>query len=484
MKLSLHKKLVLAILLSIISVIIIMLALISWSFDRGFKAHVLAEEERNDRLIIETLVERYEITGSWDFIKNNPFLWDALTSRKPHRPRFRSDHFERDRDSEEREHFEDRPPSREREARRPPPMPKPERVLLDPDKQTIAGTVKFDQLEDYLLKPILLEGKTIGFLAREPIEKMINPRQEKFMRQLQRWFFIIAGSAIAVALIIAWFLSRNLLKPIRRISEGTTALAAGDYGKRIEITSKDELGELSQHFNLLAKTLEENEHSRKQWIADISHELRTPLSILRGEIEAMIDGVRTMDNERLQALFKEAIHLNQLIDDLHELSLSDIGALNYEMEPHDIVEILNQSIDALQFVSDKKSINIDTTGLIKDKINVLCDSHRIQQLFTNILMNSLSYTNSPGTLKIITGIDNDKITIDIMDSAPGVSEEQIPKLFDRLYRADSSRNRKTGGSGLGLSICHNIVEAHNGKIAAKPSPLGGLWISIELPIRV
>ncbi|MBL1140550.1 MAG: HAMP domain-containing protein [Proteobacteria bacterium] len=476
MKLSLHKKLVLAILLSISSVIVIMLLLMSWSFDRGFKAHVLAEEERNDKLLIESLVDRYKTSGDWTFLQDKPSLWDEFIFSSHRKPKRRPERFEEG----------SRPPKPPGFSgdRHPPRLPKPERVLLDPDKQVIIGDIKFNQLDDYSLKPILLDGQTIGFLAREPFEKSINPRQQKFMRHLQKLFFLIAGSAIAVAIIIAWVLSRNLLKPIQRISDGTTALAAGNYETRIDVTSKDELGELSRHFNLLAKTLEKNEHSRKQWIADISHELRTPLSILRGEIEALIDGVRTMDDSRLQSLHQEVVHLNQLIDDLHELSLSDIGALNYEMESQDIIGILNQSIDTLQIVADKKSIQLDKEEIIKEQIYVLCDSRRVQQLFTNIVMNSLTYTNAPGTLKVKVTTDNNSITIDFMDSSPGVTEEESPKLFDRLYRADSSRNRKSGGSGLGLSICHNIVEAHDGGISAKASPLGGLWISISFPLPV
>ena len=479
MRLSLHKKLVIAILLSISSVIFIMLLLMSWSFDRGFKAHVLAEEERNDEILIESLIEHYRDAGDWSFLSDNSALWAELTfssHRKAHQKRPRKPPEESDRKS---------PPSESSEERRPPPprKPKSERVLLDVNKQVVIGNLNLEQFEDYLLKPVLLDNETIAYLAREPLTKIINPRQRKFMRDLQELFLLIAGSAIAIAIIISWLLSRNMLKPIKHLREGTTALASGDYSKRIEITSKDELGELSQHFNLLANTLEKNEQSRKQWIADISHELRTPLSILRGEIEALIDGVRKLDDKRLKSLHQEVLHLNQLIDDLHELSMSDIGALNYEMERHNIINLLDQSVDSLQVAADEKSIKIDKQDISKDEIVVLCDEHRIQQLFTNILMNSISYTNSDGVINIKAVKSDNEVIIDFTDSSPGVDEDELPKLFERLYRADSSRNRNSGGSGLGLSICANIVEAHDGKITADASDMDGLWIRVTLPLQ-
>jgi two-component system, OmpR family, sensor histidine kinase BaeS len=470
MRFKLHSKLVLAILLSISVVILIMLTLMSYSFNRSFKAHVLELEEQGDNLLITDLTGRYKKSGNWSFLQNDPTLWDELISanyyRPPHRPRIF------------KHGSQDRKPGG---LKRPRPLPKPNRAILDLEKQTIAGTTV--ENENYSLKPILVNNQIIGYIAREPIENIISPKQEKFMQHLQKLFFSIAGISILVALIIAWVLSRHLLKPIRHISEGTTALAAGNYTQRINVSTNDELGDLSRHFNLLATTLEKNEKSRRQWVADISHELRTPLSILRGEIEALIDGVREVDSDRLQDLHKEILSLNRLIDDLHELSLSDIGALNYEKYSQDVIKILHHSISTLQPEFNSKSIAVDTTEIPKDPIKLFCDAQRIQQLFTNILSNSLSYTDSGGKLKIKTTTDNTQIVIDMLDSAPGVPDTELSRLFERLYRAESSRNRKTGGSGLGLSICKNIVEAHGGQIIAKTSSLGGIWISITFPLH-
>ena len=449
-----------------------MLLLISWTFDRGFKAHVMAEVARNDNILIESLVEHYVTVNNWSFIQENTELWQDLT-------------FSSHRKAHLSPHGIDRKPATQYHPDRYPPPPRflrSERALLSKDKQVIIGNINIEELDSYLLKPLILEQEIIGYLARESLDKIINPRQKKFMRDLQKLFFQIALSGIVIALIISWLLSRNLLKPINRISEGTTVLASGDYSKRIDITSKDELGELAQHFNILANSLEKNEESRKQWIADISHELRTPLAILRGEVEALLDGVRKLDNERLKSLHKEVLHLNQLIDDLHELSMSDIGALNYEMESGNLIKILQQTIDNLQVIADEKSIKIDKDDITDDEVLILCDERRLQQLFTNLLVNSISYTDNDGLIKLQARIQDSNVIIDFIDSSPGVTDEEIPRLFERLYRADSSRNRKTGGSGLGLSICSNIVEAHDGKITAQTSEFGGLWVRVVLPL--
>lgn len=458
MKLSLHKKLIIAILLSTSSVICIMLMLILWSFDKEFREHVLREEARRNQFIIESLEQEYSHFGSWDFLTSSPDTWRDLVTFGHHRlpPPDRSDHH-----------------------RPPPPITHAQRVLLDKDKQLIIGSS--NDYETNKLIPIKANNEIVAYLAREPMNKIFNSRQQKFINKLKKLFLSIAIVVIYISLFIAWFLSRNILKPIQRIREATTNLTAGNFETRIEVNSSDEIGELSQHFNVLANTLEKNETSRQQWVADISHELRTPLSILRGDIEAMLDGVRKIDQERMQALHKEVMSLNKLIDDLHELSMSDIGALNYEMHEHDLIEILKDSVNALANLANEKQIKIEVEEEKEVVCFVLCDEQRIQQLFNNIIINSISYTNSPGQIKIKTNIQEDNITIDIFDSAPGVASNELPKLFERLYRAEVSRNRKTGGSGLGLSICQNIIAAHNGKISAKESPLGGVWISINLP---
>jgi two-component system sensor histidine kinase BaeS len=229
--------------------------------------------------------------------------------------------------------------------------------------------------------------------------------------------------------------------------------------------------------------LQQNEASRKQWIADIAHELRTPLAILRGEIEALQDGINQPDASTLASLHQEVSHLQRLVSDLYDLSMSDSGALSYRKESLDLIALLQETLTLHSTPLQEKGLHIGLAGLSQQPVRIQGDPQRLQQLFKNLLENSLRYTDKPGQLQVSTQLQASMVTLVFADSLPGVPEDALPHLFERLYRVESSRNRATGGAGLGLSICYNIVEAHGGKISAAHSALGGLEIRVNLPLQ-
>jgi two-component system sensor histidine kinase BaeS len=233
----------------------------------------------------------------------------------------------------------------------------------------------------------------------------------------------------------------------------------------------------------LAERLQQNEASRKQWIADIAHELRTPLAILRGEIEALQDGINQPDASTLASLHQEVSHLQRLVSDLYDLSMSDSGALSYRKESLDLIAVLQETLALHSTSLDEQQLSVDVKGLNQQPVLIQGDSQRLQQLFKNLLENSLRYTDKPGQLHISTQLKAGWVDILFEDSSPGVPEDALPRLFERLYRVESSRNRATGGAGIGLSICRNIVEAHGGSISAAHSALGGLEIRVHLPLQ-
>lgn len=334
--------------------------------------------------------------------------------------------------------------------------------------------------EELQLRAIVVDGRTVGYLGILPRKKLSEAHDLHFSESQHR-FLLSLGLCIAlISVVVALPVSRQLVKPIKALAEATKKLTAGQYKSRIQVDSSDELGDLSRDFNSLAMTLENNEQTRQQWIADISHELRTPLSVLRGEIEAMQDGVREFNIDRLESLHNQVMNLNRLVNDLYELSMSDIGALNYQKNSIDLAEVLKQTIESQRNEFDDKKITVHFDH--DDKATkIFADAERLQQLFSNLLTNALRYTNIGGKLKIKLEESDKSLCITLEDSAPGVAESDLPRLFERLYRVDASRNRETGGTGLGLAICKNIVDAHEGIISAETSPLGGLKISIELP---
>ncbi|MFQ0162805.1 multidrug transporter subunit MdtD [Klebsiella pneumoniae] len=232
---------------------------------------------------------------------------------------------------------------------------------------------------------------------------------------------------------------------------------------------------------LVASTLERNQQMRRDLMADISHELRTPLAVLRGELEAIQDGVRRFTPESIPSLQAEVATLTKLVDDLHQLSMSDEGALAYQKTSLDIITLLEVAAGAFRerFASRQLSIQVS----LPEQAMIFGDRDRLMQLFNNLLENSLRYTDSGGSLHITARRSGRMLVIDFADSAPGVSDEQLARLCERFYRAEGSRNRASGGSGLGLAICLNIVAAHGGTLRADHSPFGGVSIKVELPLE-
>jgi len=456
--------------------------LMQWSFDRGFLNYVNKSEISVFEQVLSGITDEYSLHGSWDFLADEPRLWhDIILDAMPHSEQFTAD----------------RPPPRNK--RRPPGrigrgkrrqafgdrLPERNQMfhrfnLYNAEKILLTGPPR--SFNNKVAKAIASQGIIIGYLSLEPRKVLSESIELQFSQQQTDTFALIALGSIFLAGLLAAPLANHFVKPITRLKKSTRILASGQYKTRVEKLSNDELGELSADFNSLAETLEKNELARQRWIADISHELRTPIAILRGEIEAIIDGIREADTHSIESLHQEILQLNRLVDDLYELSLSDLGALNYRKNKIDICEVIESVIDNFRESFHDKEIQIksNVSDLKPQPFNG--DYDRLHQLFSNLLKNTLSYTDSGGLLEIEILSKNNQLTIHFKDSAPGVAKEDLSKLFDRLFRAESSRNRITGGAGLGMAIVKNIVEAHQGEISAHDSPHGGLWLSIEFPL--
>ena len=358
--------------------------------------------------------------------------------------------------------------------------------MLDENRQVLIGRQRWNKInEDNQDKtsflPVAVDGKTVGFLAVTPRVALSDVHDLRFSRNLERTFVFSAALMLIVSLALALPLARRLVRPVKELNRATRELSAGNYNIRSERYDNDELGELAGNFNILAETLKRNETARQQWIADISHELRTPISILRGEIEALQDGVREYSGESVAALHQEVANLGRLVDDLYELSMADIGALDYRKQDLSLTPIMDECLRNYAGRFTDRNIKVTCASHLDEKDLVFADASRLRQLFNNLLNNSLNYTDENGSLKVELVAEEGRIGITLEDSAPAVASEDLPRLFERLYRVDASRNRATGGSGLGLAICRSIVEAHNGSISAALSVLGGLKILIVLP---
>ncbi|HPE62237.1 MAG: HAMP domain-containing protein [Thiothrix sp.] len=352
-------------------------------------------------------------------------------------------------------------------------------LLMDARRQPIQGHLQ--DVPPARMIALHYRQQVIGYLHLYPPPESDDNRESRhFMERLRTTALFSTLVTLLTSLLIALLLSRQMVKPIQRLRNSTRELANGNYQSRVKIQGSDELGQLSHDFNQLAARLQENEQARQQWIMDIAHELRTPLSVLRGEIEAIQDGISHPDEPTIHSLHQETLHLQRLVEDLYHLSMSDNGALTYHKTELDLPALLRSCTEQFEPLFQEQQLDLQME-LPRQAVFFNGDPQRLQQLFHNLLQNSLRYTDKPGQLQIRLAADNRSICIEFQDSAPGVPDEALPRLFERLYRVESSRNRATGGAGIGLSLCHNIVKAHEGRISATHAALGGLRILIVFP---
>ncbi|MAM71496.1 MAG: hypothetical protein CMP91_10175 [Gammaproteobacteria bacterium] len=504
MGLKIKYKLLLAILSAHIIVYASMYSIGRAQFNNGFIDYISRIEEQQIPALIDGLERWYANRDGWDLLRGNVSLWNIIIRDSVARSQASGEVLELGQVTNNRliqSALEDRniltnDPSALDAFRRPPPLvaeddwyfsseyspARPHLLLLDSNQEIIFGDQEALPLAD--LNPIIVNDQTVGYLAVTSRQELSERADQLFVQSQTSSFFIFGIVLVAISALIALPASSYLVRPIQDLVRGTRSLTAGDYNSRIKIRGSDELSQLSQDFNTLALTLDQNQTARRQWIADISHELRTPLAILRGELEAAQDGIRPLNPESLNSWHQEVVHLNTLVNDLHELSMSDLGALVYEKERVDLLSVIDQSMEMYQNLIKQHDIKVSRhVSSFKDKnqIMVFGDPKRLKQLFDNLLQNTCRYTNDGGRLKIQIEETADEVIIRWCDSEPGVASEDLEKLFTRLYRIEASRNRKEGGSGLGLAICKNIVEAHEGSIKAENSDIGGLSLVIRLP---
>ena len=334
--------------------------------------------------------------------------------------------------------------------------------------------------EAYRLQPVMVDGERIAWLRVGKINVDSIPLAEHFFKmQLQRSIWVIAAGVV-VALLLSALLARYFAHKITELAAATSKIAQRDYQTVIKADTGDELSELARHIASLAKSLDEHERQKQQWLGDIAHELRTPLTVALAEITAINDGVLPLDMTTLNSLHQEIERITRLVNDLHSLSCMDQNGLAIEPCDVDVGEAVERQCARFKEILQQKNIAIDKA--IKPKAIAYADPDRLAQVVANILDNAAKYSNSGTIVSIKVEADDHWATITFEDGGPGVTEETLAQLFNRLYRADPARQRTTGGSGLGLAICKMLVEQMQGEIFAKQGTRGGLLMIVRLPV--
>lgn len=447
-----------------ILLIVGMSLLVNYSFKTGFQSYLNNIEQGKVVVLGEKLQPYYSDKFGWDELKQHPRIWGDM---------FRSI-------------GEFALPPLERGA----PNQKQEEDLLTPLSHRVAlvdnhGSLVFGprlqgQQENvqFTRLPLMKNGKSIGWLEIEQKNSLSGPLVESFYQQQQKNLYWIVSVAGLFSLFVTALLVRYFLRPLKQLHRGAQSLSAGRYDEKIILGGQDEFTELGNAFNSLALSLKEQKKTREQWISDISHELRTPIAVLRSEIEAIQDGIRQPEAKYIDSMHHQVLRLAKLVDDLYLLSRSDSGILEVVTKNLNLIATIDQVIDNFAYRMEEQGLSLKKYYDPSAEVMLLGDTQTLQQLMVNLLENSLRYTHSPGKVAVSITESSEHVALVVEDSAPSVDIEQLPRLFDRLYRVDQSRSRELGGSGLGLSICQNIVERHQGKIRAYQSDLGGIAIEV------
>lgn len=328
-------------------------------------------------------------------------------------------------------------------------------------------TVGSDRYVPYTL---FLGGREIGQLDVSPL----RPKKEDvFIHRSDTMLFLslllLGGSSIILSLVF----SKKLTSPLKRLTEGVTAIREGNLKKRVAITGKDEISRLSEAFNMMARTLQTQESLRKKLTSNIAHELRTPLSIVRGELEGMMDGFIPMDKEHLESLYDEIGRLRNIIERIEDLAQAEASILTLRKQRFELMPFLNNIAERFGKTFQDKGVGLEVRceeGLVAN-----ADPERLSQVVLNLLNNALNASGSGGRVLISAERKKEEIVLKVTDNGSGIKEENLPFIFERFYRG------RDGGLGLGLAIVKELVEAHSGRIEARSEYGKGSTFTVFLP---
>ena len=300
---------------------------------------------------------------------------------------------------------------------------------------------------------------------------------------------LIGGTLeLLAALVLGYFLFRGITRPVDQLTAAAQTLTQGDLSARVHVDQhrlrlgSDELTDLGAAFNSMADHLQQAEQLRRDLTADIAHELRTPLTVMRGNLEAMIDGVYPLDIEHTQPVLHQVTLLARLVEDLRTLALAEAGQLPLTQRPTDLGALITNTVTSYQAPAAAQQVTVHAE-VAADVPPLTLDPDRIQQTLAILIGNALRHTPPAGSIGVTLRRANAQAVIEVADSGAGIPLNDLPHVFERFYRADKSRSRESGGSGLGLTIARSIVQAHGGSISAASELGRGTTLRFTLPLN-
>jgi signal transduction histidine kinase len=353
------------------------------------------------------------------------------------------------------------------------------KILNHPDQRQVGLVLEKSFLNQG--RPIKLDERVIGYIF--PMELFIadtKSLEQKFITSVL--YAVILGTLLAslVAIFFGLWWSRRLTRPLEALAIASNKVAKGNFNHRISLTTKDELGSLAKAFNTMAQELDRSHKVRKQMFADISHELRTPLTILGSRLEAALENEESLNAAKISSLYDEVIRLQGLVKELQDISNLEAGQVNLNIQKINLQQLTEDLRILLEAEAEAREIifNID---IHQDLNYFYADPLKLKQVILNLLSNAFHYTQGGGKVFLRMYLEEQDIVIEVADTGPGIAKEELPHIFERFYRADKSRNRATGGVGLGLAIAKGYVEAHGGTIDVESEVGKGTKFIIKLP---
>lgn len=294
---------------------------------------------------------------------------------------------------------------------------------------------------------------------------------------------VIAGlAATLVGGIASVLLVREILFPLRQITQSSQRIAAGHYDERVAVPPSDELATLATNFNQMATALEQVEQQRITLIGNVAHELRTPLAGVEGYLEGLVDGIFSNDPQTLNAMQHEVRRLRRLVDDLQTLSRVEAGQVELQLTYFDLIPLIQRVVDQLRPQISAQNLTLDMADQ-PASLKVYADTDRTAQILINLIGNAIQYTPEGGSITVCVRRTDHEVQVSVQDTGIGIPAEALPYLFERFYRVDRSRSRSSGGSGIGLTITRHLVWAMGGDLyVASEGPDQGSTFRFTLPL--
>lgn len=333
-------------------------------------------------------------------------------------------------------------------------------------------------------EPVRIISTDVGDLLSDPHQP--PPASNSMPQQM---FFTTVNSSLLqtviivglLSMLLTFLLSNSILKPVQALIFAASRMAQGDLSQRVRINAQNEIGELAHAFNCMADSLERSEQLRRNQVSDVAHELRTPLTNIRGYLEAIQDGVIEPQPPLITSLYEEAMLLTRLVTDLQDLTLAEAGQLRLQCAPIALEGIITAAINGLALQAKNKGISMDVE-IAADLPLVMADPQRIGQILRNLLTNAIKHTPPQGKIIVCAQAIPQAVQVHVQDSGVGIDEDHLPHLFKRFYRADRSRSRATGGTGLGLAVVAQLVQAHGGQVSVESQVGQGSTFTFTLPL--